>query len=180
MGGFFTFMQIKTIIVIMKEIQILSYKIKPKQFSRFTMFVNKCICFSTGSDYWHTAIVIDGIKRESGHPYGAKKSLYQHYKSKYIDVQTLTVTEDQAQKMIDYADTKLRQNLRYNHYKLIMLAIFYPTRIIWDKIKWVPFSNDYFGMVCSVFVREILLAGGIDPIPHRYKELTAPGDFRRI
>lgn len=162
------------------EINILSYKIKPRQFSKFTMFVNRCICFFTRSEYWHTALVINNIKYESGHPYGAKKSLYQHYKSKYIDVQTLSVTPEQAQNMIYYADQKLKENLRYNHYKLIMLAIFYPTRIIWDKIKWVPFSNDYFGMVCSVFVREILLAGGVDPIPHRYKELTAPVDFRRI
>ena len=161
------------------EIKILSYKIKPSQFNKLTRFVNRCICFFTRSEYWHTSIVIGNIKYESGHPNGVKKSVYYHDYSKYIDVDTYQATEYQANKMIDYAEKALKDNIRYNHYKLIVLALCYPTRFIWDRIKWVPFQNNYFGMVCSVFVREILLAGNIDFMPDRYKELTAPADFRR-
>lgn len=161
------------------EIRVISYKTRPDQFSKLVRFVNKCICFFTDSQYWHTAIELGEYKYESGHPYGAERTRMRTVPDVYTKVDTYQVTEDQFKRMSDYAELKLKQNLRYNHYKLVILAFFYPTRRIWDKIKWVPFSNDYFGMVCSVFVREIMLAGDMDLMPDRYKELTAPGDFRR-
>ena len=157
-------------------IRIISYKIKPNQFSKFVQFVNKCICFFTGSEYWHTAIELGEYKYESGHPYGAEKTRMKTVADEYTDVHSIEISDISFNAMKEYAELKLKQNLRYNHYKLLVLAICYPTRWLWNKLKWVPFQNNFFGMVCSVFVREILLAGGIDFIPH-YKELTAPGDF---
>jgi len=160
-------------------VKIVSYKIKPNQFKPFVMFVNRLICLCTGSKYWHTAIILENYKYESGHPYGASKSIYTATQDKYQDIEDIVVTNEQLHNMIAYAELKLNQNLRYNHYKLIALAILYPTRFIWDKIKWVPFQNDYFGQICSVFVREILLNGDIDYCPKRYKEITAPCDMHK-
>jgi hypothetical protein len=163
----------------MPVIKIVSYKIKPKQFRPFVMFVNRLICMLTVSKFWHTAIILDGVKYESGHPFGAKKSYNIPYQDKYHDIENIVVTNEQLHNMITYAENKLIENLRYNHYKLILLSILYPTRFIWDRIKWVPFQNDYFGMVCSVFAREILLAGDINYCPKRYKEITAPRDMHK-
>jgi len=150
-----------------------------KEEKGFGAFVNKCIGFFTKSNAWHTSIILGGMRYESGHPYGVGKTerIPKHI---FVDTFDIEVTEDQLKKMIAYAELKLKQNLRYNHYKLIILAFFYPTRKIWSKIKWVPFQHDFFGQVCSVFVREILLAGDVDLFPGLYKELTAPADFANL
>jgi hypothetical protein len=157
--------------------QIIKYKVDPARFTPFVRFVNRCIGFFTGSKFWHVTIILKGTKYESGHPHGVSKRInYTHIPNKYKIVEEHETTEEQIDKMIVYAERKLIENLRYNHYKLISLALFYPTKFIWNKVKWVAFKNDYFGMVCSVFVREILLAGGIDKTPKLYKEITAPKD----
>ena len=152
------------------KITIINHRIN-KNSKGFTAFVNKCIGFVTNSEYWHTSIVLGKFRYESGHPFGASKTsrIPEH---EYIDSYDIEVTEIQLLRMIDYAEKKLRENLRYNHYKLIVLAVLYPTRFIWNRLKWVPFQHDYFGQVCSVFVREILLAGDIDWFPKLYKEIT--------
>ena len=145
----------------------------------FGAFVNKCIGFFTKSEAWHTSIILGDTRYESGHPYGASKSLTipDH---KYVDTYDIFVTDAQFADMVKYAELKLKQNLRYNHYKLLILAICYPTRWLWNRVRFVPFQHDYFGQVCSVFVREILLAGRIDLFPGLYKELTAPADFAKL
>ena len=139
-------------------------------------FPNKCICFFTNSDAWHTSLILGKVRYESGHPFGASKTFHipDH---QFVDTFDLDVTEEQFNKMVAYAELKLKENLRYNHYKLIVLALCWPTRWIWNKLRWVPFSNDFFGMVCSVFVREILLHGDVDLFPNVYKELTPPKLF---
>ena len=157
--------------------QIIKYKIDPDRFTPFVRAVNRCIGFFTASPYWHAAIILKGVKYESGHPFGvSKKTNYVHIHNEYETITEHEATDEQMFNMIEYAERKLVENLRYNHYKLIALALFYPTRGIWNKIKWVAFQNDYFGIVCSVFVREIELSGGIDRSPGLYKELTAPRD----
>ena len=161
------------------EVKILSYKIKPKEFEWYVMLVNSLICVFTWSKYWHTSIVIGDYKHESGHPNGAKKSLYIHKEDPHIDVDTYFVNEDQVKDMEAFAESMLERKLPYNYKKLAILAICYPTKFIWDKIKWVPFQDDKHGMVCSVYVREIVIAGKMDYWEHRYKENMAPVDFRR-
>ena len=157
------------------RIQVLLHKIDTKE-KGFSNFVNKCIGFFTVSKYWHVSIVLGNYRYESGHPRGVSKttSIPTH---KFITNKYIEVTDEQLAKMIAYAEKTLTDNIRYNYYKLFILALFHPTQFIWNKLKWMPFSNNFFGMVCSVYVREIFLAGGIDILPWQYKEITAPGDF---
>lgn len=157
--------------------QILKYKIRPGQFSRFVTFVNRCICFFTRSPFWHSAIVLNGTKHESGHPYGVKETLqYVHTPSAYTTVTEHECTEEQLAKMIDYAKLQQKQNRKYNHGKLLSLAFCYPTRKLWNWLGWVPFRWNYWGVVCSVYVREIEFSGGIDRTPELNIDLTAPRD----
>ena len=142
----------------------------------FSAFVNKCIGFFTQSDCWHNSIILDGMRYESGMPYGATKTtrIPNH---PLVDTVDIEVTAEQLKLMIAYAELQLKHNLPYNKGKLLTLAICWPTRFIWNKVEWVPFQNNYFGMVCSVFVYEILLAGGIELFPSYYKELIPPKLF---
>ncbi len=142
----------------------------------FSAFVNKCIGFFTSSDCWHNSIILGEWRYESGHPRGASKtkSIPTH---RFIDTFSFEVTEEQFKAMKDYAESTLTDNLRYNYYKLLILALCWPTRWFWNKLQWVPFSNNFFGEVCSVYIREILLRGDIDWFPKIYKEITVPKLF---
>jgi len=147
-----------------------------KEKKGFSAFVNKCIGFFTRSNAWHTSIILGDMRYESGHPRGASKTRTIP-KHSHVDTFSFDVAQEQFEAMVAHAEKTLTDNLRYNYHKLFVLALCWPTRWIWNKLKWVPFSHNYFGEVCSVYVREILLAGDIDFFPKVYKELTPPKLF---
>jgi len=158
------------------KIIITSYKIKPGQFSILTRFVNHCICFFTSSEYWHTSINFGNIKYESGHPDGVSKCTFIPQHGQYLDIDEYEVSEESYTKMLVYAEKCRKEKIKYNHAKLIILMFWQ----LWDKLKWAPFSdNKKYGMVCSVFVREVALQGNLDLCPDRFIETTTPQDCKR-
>jgi len=68
----------------------------------------------------------------------------------------------------------------YNILKLLVLAIVWPTRWIWKKLKWVPFNHEVFGEVCSGFVDEVMLKSQWDLFPDAWEGYTVPGKFVNI
>jgi hypothetical protein len=68
----------------------------------------------------------------------------------------------------------------YNVFKLIVLAIVWPTRWFWKMIRWVPFNHDVFGEVCSGFVDEVMFKSQWDLFPDEWEGYTVPGQFVHI
>lgn len=68
----------------------------------------------------------------------------------------------------------------YNVFKLVVLAIVWPTRWFWKRIRWVPFDHDVFGEVCSGFVDEVMFKAHWDLFPEEWEGYTVPGQFFEI
>lgn len=71
-------------------------------------------------------------------------------------------------------------NKPYNVFKLFALAIVWPTRWFWKKIRWVPFRDDIFGSVCSTFVDTVMYRARWDLFPDEWESYTVPGQFASI
>ena len=141
----------------MKDGTVFLYKYdKNKNYgSKLANFIMKCIVFFTRSPYWHIAVKVGNYTYQNGSPYGVKKDTKTRTGDKYTVLEPKRdLTEKEIQDMIKWGDLQLEHNLGYNHFKLIILAIVYPTRKFWNWVGWIPFQNDYFGMVCSVFIDE--------------------------
>lgn len=71
----------------------------------------------------------------------------------------------------------VEENRPYNVLKLFALALVWPTRWFWKKIRWVPFHEDVFGCVCSTFVDRVMYKAKWDLFPDDWESYTVPGQF---
>lgn len=71
----------------------------------------------------------------------------------------------------------IKRGKRYNWIKLAALLFIYPTRWVWDRLNWVPFSSRFWGEVCSTGVDESFKCARIDLVPHAEEGYTSPGDL---
>ena len=165
----------------MKEIMIIVWPyMKSKKWYR-TM-VSKLICFFTDSNYTHTAIAIDDVVYESqvmnntngamatnGYPPKERNCIYLEFK--------LALPTSEIKQIKYNLNRKVVEKRPYNFMKLFSLALLYPTKKLWKAIGWVPFSNEVFGSVCSVFVDKAFKEVGIDLIPNELEEYTIPNNI---
>lgn len=141
----------------------------------FSNTLGNLIEYFTGMPYVHVEVWC------KGHRYGSVKGGPR--KTTTVPNRNGTVflqpreelTEKQKEAMNEYLERMLSRP--YNVFKLVSLALVYPTRWFWNWIGWVPFEKDVFGVVCSVYVDEAYKAAGIDLLPGRSEEYTSPGDF---
>ena len=143
--------------------------------------VYKTIGFCTGKPYDHCGQILDGMFYESGHPFGfSKKPFKLKTGERYEYHEPITdFTKEEIYNMVEYWEEQIRQNTRYNHRKLLALAIIHPMHKFWDWLQWVPFQNNFlWGAVCSVALYEAFVAANIILLPGRYKETIAPGDYK--
>lgn len=70
------------------------------------------------------------------------------------------------------------RNKKYFWFKFIMMAIIYPCRPIFDKLKWYPFKNWFY--VCSEYVDKSYKAKNQDLFPERDEDFTIPNDYDYI
>ena len=147
--------------------------------------VIKVIQFITQSRYYHVVLYLNGWYWESTVWFEGKKMLHGmkrskslwHYDTALEPVQDLTDNEVKIMEL--HLMRELKKKRPYNVLKLIALIIVYPTRWIWRALGWVPFSNNVFGYVCSVFVDEAYMHIQRDILPDDYHEYTAPVDLLR-
>ena len=139
--------------------------------------VGRLIGFFTGSDYVHAAVWFKGCTWESAFSGPCRKpGLPAAEHLLYLEPRR-ELGPAESRKMGSYLESKLGPGVVYNLFKLLSLILVYPTRRVWKRIGWVPFQNDFFGVICSVYVDEAFKAAGIDLLPDCYAEYTAPGDF---
>jgi len=148
-------------------------------------FIAKAITYFTGMPYVHVAGYVAGLTFESTIWWSDlwwTSGIYATLGAKQADEywQPITpLTDEQIKTILRYFIESINKRRPYNVAKFLVLALVYPTRWLWQKIGWVPFSADYHGDVCSVVWDEAYRAAGIDLFPHRSEEYTAPGDFRK-
>lgn len=134
--------------------------------------------FFTGQPYVHVEVWCDG-NRYGSVSGGPRKSSSVPSRSGHVFLEPKEeLSERQVQKMKQYLESKIGST-GYNVFKLVVLALVYPTRWFWKWIGWVPFQWDVFGVICSVYVDEAFIAAGIDVLPRGYEEYSTPGDFLR-
>lgn len=144
--------------------------------------VSRLICFFTNSNYTHAAIGIGKTLYEStvmSHKNGALKSVGFPPKSRncvYLEFK-LPLPDKEIKQIKALLEQKVVEKRPYNFMKIAVLTFVYPTRRFWRWLNWVPFQNEVFGSVCSVFVDENFKQIGIDLLPGENEEYTAPGDF---
>ena len=169
--------------IIVPDGTILLHKITKKYLKSckwYAKIVTVTICIFTWSKYHHTSFFSKGYRYESGHPFGVvkKKAVFEEkegYKYKYP---IRPMTKEEADRYNASWEKKLKQNIRYNYLKLGSMTFVYPTRFFWDKLKYVPFQNNYFfGVVCSVAGCESFGDIGWILLPGRYNETIVPGDL---
>jgi hypothetical protein len=148
--------------------------------------ISKAIEYFTKSPYTHVAIYVnnytydDTIWTPKGKIIprsGIRKTLglLEDYSTILVPKNKITYYESTLMEV--RANKDITQRIPYSIIKLLVLAIVYPTRWFWTKIKWVPFQASFFGEVCSTFVDEIYTAAKRDLFPGRSIEATVPGDF---
>lgn len=89
----------------------------------------------------------------------------------------LELTEDRMKRIEKILNEYVEESRPYNVFKLVVLALVWPTRWFWKKIKWVPFNHDVFGEVCSGFVDEVMYKARWDLFPEEWEGYTVPGQF---
>ncbi len=148
----------------------------------YRTLVSKLICFFTNSNYTHAAIFLNGHQYEStvmNKQHGTLKTEGMPPASR--NCITLRFKEGLSEKRLALLEWSVNQQVvqkrPYNFMKIAALALVYPTRWFWNLINWVPFQNEVYGSVCSVFVDASFKDAGVDLLPGENEEYTAPGDF---
>ena len=153
----------------------------------FWNFVGKAISFFSGYPYTHDAILVDGnvyeysVWTQDGKwKTGLRVTPIEEFeKVRYgyeIWKPTFTLTKKESSMMVYYAETFLAPH-RYNVLKLLSLAVVYPLRGIFKKLKWVPFDSFLFGDVCSMVPDEMMMYAGIDLFPDDIGGYIVPGMY---
>lgn len=148
--------------------------------------VIKTIQFITNSRYHHCVLYLNGYYWESTvwhnedgkFMHGTKKSKdIPYYDTALEPIEALTQKE--IKDLEKYLEGELSDGSPYNFLKLFILMFVYPARWFWKLIRWVPFSKDIFGEVCSTFIDEAYHVIGRDILPDDFHGYTAPVDFLR-
>lgn len=149
----------------------------------YKTIISKLICFFTNSKYTHVSIYFEGYTYEStvmNNQNGALKTMglaSSDVRSfKYLKFR-IPLNMKQHDNLRIVLNNSIVEAKPYNFLKLFILAIVYPTRKFWNWLGWVPFQAECFGSVCSVYVDQIFKDMGIDLLPNKNEEYTAPGDF---
>ena len=142
--------------------------------------IQKAIQFFTGMPQTHAAIYFEGYLYEES-MWGAQKHLYEGSSNEVWEPK-IELRNRERRLMGAFLKRTLGESppwyrWPYNYLKLLVLALVYPTRWIWNKLNWVPFQNDLLGEVCSTYVDQAWLITGRDIIPGMYEEFTVPGDL---
>ena len=143
----------------------------------YEKIVKKMICIITRGDYDHVAIIVNDFIYQSGHPYGMTKSKFKLKRGpRYVYKELITdISQTRADLLQVFLEDLLNKNIRYNYPKLFSFLLIFPTRKIWDKLRWVPFSSNYwFGIMCSVTIAEALRWLALVIQPGRYHETISP------
>lgn len=148
--------------------------------------VGKAICFFTDSPYVHVLVYVDNWiyestvwKSEKGKiRTGARKirPVRLNWSKKNVVLEPIRLGPQKAEQLKYYLEGTLNE-VPYNILKLIALALVYPTRWVWNKLKWVPFDREIFGEVCSTYIDEAFKKVGVDLLPNKFEGYTAPVDF---
>lgn len=143
----------------------------------FQRLVNKAIEFFTKSPYVHVKVYFEGKTRELTVPKYVETDGYHIDSSMTVYEPYRDLTEEERRRA-NYWLSNHKQD-HYNYFKLVILALVYPTRHLWRAIGWFPFSNRYvWGDVCSGFADDFYRHGlGIDLFPDDPESYTSPGDF---
>jgi len=148
--------------------------------------VGKSIVFFTNMPYTHTAVCIRGKTYESSvwqedgkWRTGIRKSNRQ-IGADEVMVPDKPFSTEQLDTLERVANSYTELNKPYNIFKLLILALVWPTRWLWKKLHWVPFNHEVLGEVCSGFVDEVFKRSGIDLFPLDYEGYTVPGQFTNI
>lgn len=171
-------------------VKILLYKQK-KHF-----WFDKIVHAVTGYWYYHTALWIGDVvynspfeNQSTGTIYESAAYFDQNNKwhsgiRKYKSHPTGEVwrfkippTPEQEKRIKAFAESEIGEP--YNFSKLIGMVFIYPLRWLWKLIGYVPFSWEFMGKICSVYVDACIIAGGIDLFPDRGEKDTVPGDFSK-
>lgn len=165
----------------MSDLRIVIWPFK-KSKKWYRTLVSKLICFFTDSNYTHSAIAIDGIVYEStvmnnqngamrtvGLPYPARNCIHLKFK--------VPLPKKEIELLEYNLNRKVIEKRPYNFMKILVLMFVYPTKKFWNWIGWVPFQNEVYGSVCSVFVDVAFKEIGIDLIFTHNEEYTAPVDI---
>jgi hypothetical protein len=172
----------------MENIRVLVWEYTPnRRLARD--FVSRCIVYFTGMFYTHVAIWVDGVMYDSSvwkdkngktmHGARAKVGTVEELKATGFDAVLYPegITRQQVDKVRDWCTATVSEGKPYNFLKLGILALVYPTRWFWNLIRWVSFSAEVFGKVCSTYVDEALYQSGYDVFTDYIEEFTVPGDF---
>jgi len=157
----------------------------------FRDLVARAIVYFTGYDYTHVAVQLlantydstvwrdkkgklrSGIRVTSGLPDDPLPYIALVPRSEIIPT-------DIIPRMGDTIRCYLKADRPYNIFKLLVLAVVWPTRWFWKKINWVPFDHEVFGEVCSVFIDEVFYKSRWDLFPEDREGYTVPGQFLRL
>lgn len=148
----------------------------------YRTLVSKLICFFTNSNYTHSAIWLRGNLYESAVMNGQNgaiktPNLPPSERNCIFLKPKRELTRGELDSLELHLTRTVVQKRPYNFFKIFILAIVYPTRKFWQRLGWVPFQNEVFGSVCSVYVDYALKYIGLDVLPGMNEEYTAPGDF---
>lgn len=141
---------------------------------------SKLVKAVTGSDYYHSALWIDGYIYEDTAYFDKYKWISGVRKRKAGlegDIFSLKgeviIDEEEVKK---WAEQRIGKP--YNFPLLIAMPIVFPLRWLWRILKWSPFKRAVFGYICSEFVDLALKAGGVDLLPDS-EYYTTPGDLAK-
>jgi len=149
--------------------------------------VSKAIMFFTKSPFIHVMLYFDGKTYDSYawlNPNTKKMNqgfrVRDGFKKGDIYLEPIKkLTDEEKEKMRAYLEQEIKEKEPYNFIKLVALAFIYPTKHFWRWIGWVPFSNEFFGRVCSTRVDEAWKSVR-DIFPKELEGYTVPGDFMKL
>ena len=161
----------------MSDTMIALWKVKAD-----SKWMAKAVAFFTGKPYNHAAVIHEGDTWEEDVG-GARQTAGIRKADEYwTPIEPLTPVE--AARGLVFLQVTTGMGIRrpwpYNWLLTGIKAVVYPTRWFWNWIGWVPFSRQFYGVNCSVYVDLFFKYCGRDIRPKWVEHLTAPGDLRGL